>query len=292
MGFVRIDDGFFSNAKVTGETGADRGESALIRVDRNAASRTGRGIPAGRRLNPKKGGPLTDVRLDSRFDDAAGELSDAAFRTHVEALCWVVRNRTGGYINADDLRRFTGRADRLPAVEELVDAQWWATRLDDPGWIVVHDMPAQKMPGRTAPGSPSGWAAPPEGTSPWTRPAGHVWASAVYRFGGDGGLLLYIGVADDPAERFRGHRHDKPWWTLVRYVDIEWYIDRPAAESEESRAIEAEASCFNVRGVPAVANRRLASPTGQANQANGSSKPIKQHGLISPRVRVYRSGGV
>jgi hypothetical protein len=81
---------------------------------------------------------MTWVKLDDQFPihRKVGALSDAAFRLHVEALCWSARNLTDGVIETEELRTVTriGRAERYAA--ELV--RWGAWRETEAGWE-IHD---------------------------------------------------------------------------------------------------------------------------------------------------------
>lgn len=72
----------------------------------------------------------------------------------------------------------------------------------------------------------------------------HPGATALYRLLGQAEALLYIGIADDPRQRMRGH-HDKPWWPEVKQVEIAWYETREAADSAETLAIAAENPIHN-----------------------------------------------
>jgi hypothetical protein len=81
---------------------------------------------------------MTWVKLDDQFPihRKVGALSDAAFRLHVEALCWSARNLTDGAIETEELRTVTriGRPERYAA--ELV--RWGAWRETETGWE-IHD---------------------------------------------------------------------------------------------------------------------------------------------------------
>jgi hypothetical protein len=81
---------------------------------------------------------MTWVKLDDQFPihRKVGALSDAAFRLHVEALCWSARNLTDGRIETEELRTVTriGRPERYAT--ELV--RWGAWRETDTGWE-IHD---------------------------------------------------------------------------------------------------------------------------------------------------------
>ncbi len=52
-------------------------------------------------------------------------LSDAAFRTHLEALLWTMRRESGGNIEERDVRRFAESPLVDAAVQELVDLGCW-----------------------------------------------------------------------------------------------------------------------------------------------------------------------
>lgn len=65
------------------------------------------------------------TKLGDEFPDEARELSDAAFRTHVEALCWSNRRLLDLVIEKRDLKRFAETDNPDAAVDELVDIGWW-----------------------------------------------------------------------------------------------------------------------------------------------------------------------
>ena len=68
------------------------------------------------------------VRTSEQFsiDCSRARLSDAAYRTHHEALAWSADRRMDGLIPRGDVRRFAGSADYLAAVEELVASKFWS----------------------------------------------------------------------------------------------------------------------------------------------------------------------
>jgi hypothetical protein len=86
---------------------------------------------------------MTWLKVSDDFGDdcARVQLSDAGFRTHVEALCWTMRRETGGRIDAIDLRRFAESERAAEAVQELLDAGFWSRT--DSGYMVVHHMEHQ-----------------------------------------------------------------------------------------------------------------------------------------------------
>jgi hypothetical protein len=70
---------------------------------------------------------VTWVKLSDDFGERAARsgLSDAAFRTHIEALLWTMRRETGGWIHDRDIRRFAETANPAEAVRQLVGLGWW-----------------------------------------------------------------------------------------------------------------------------------------------------------------------
>lgn len=82
---------------------------------------------------------MTWVKTGTEFPDDAldAELSDAAYRTHHEAITWLYKvERTDCYISAAALRRFAGSPHAELAVTELVNLGWW--RVQQQGYEVVH----------------------------------------------------------------------------------------------------------------------------------------------------------
>jgi hypothetical protein len=72
--------------------------------------------------------------------------------------------------------------------------------------------------------------------------------TALYRLYRADGLLLYVGITDNPPERWRSHASLKPWWPEVARRDVEWFNTRAAALDAESRAILGEDPLHNIRG--------------------------------------------
>lgn len=80
----------------------------------------------------------------------------------------------------------------------------------------------------------------------------------VYRFFGEGDVLLYVGVSDDPARRWAEHRVDAPWWAEMMRCEVMLYASRAAALQAEAIAISVEKPRWNAM-VPRVREDR---PTG------------------------------
>lgn len=89
---------------------------------------------------------MTWAKIPDEFPDmcASVDLSDAAFRTHVEALCWVMRRENGGFITDRDVRRFGESKDVNRAVSELLATGFWRTAVG--GYTVMALMEHQPEP--------------------------------------------------------------------------------------------------------------------------------------------------
>lgn len=87
------------------------------------------------------------LKLSDDFaDDAArAGLSDAAFRTHIEALLWIMRREGKPVLDRRDLRRALESPQAEGAVSELLAAGWWQRR-DDGRVHVLHGMDHQPEP--------------------------------------------------------------------------------------------------------------------------------------------------
>lgn len=71
---------------------------------------------------------MTWTKLGDEFVDDAADMTDAAVRTHVEALAWSNRRLLNLIVPKRDLRRFAFSTDVEKAVEELVNHGWWEDR--------------------------------------------------------------------------------------------------------------------------------------------------------------------
>ncbi|WP_406145025.1 GIY-YIG nuclease family protein [Streptomyces anulatus] len=69
--------------------------------------------------------------------------------------------------------------------------------------------------------------------------------TALYRLYDSGDVLLYVGIAADPRERWTQHAIDKPWWPEVTRRDVEWVPSRFDAETAEREAIISEKPLHN-----------------------------------------------
>jgi hypothetical protein len=74
--------------------------------------------------------------------------------------------------------------------------------------------------------------------------------TAVYRPFNADGALLYVGITDDIATRWRDHAKVKPWWPQVVEQRAMWYPTREDALAVEGRAIETESPLYNINASP------------------------------------------
>jgi hypothetical protein len=73
---------------------------------------------------------MTWTKLGDEWSDEARDLSDAAYRTHVDALGWSNRRGLDLLIPKRDIKRFAETADPDTAIKELEHTGWWDDRGD------------------------------------------------------------------------------------------------------------------------------------------------------------------
>lgn len=71
-------------------------------------------------------------------------------------------------------------------------------------------------------------------------------STTVYRMFDADDELLYVGITLNPPARFAKHKQDKPWWTLVKRIELMHHETREAALSTEKHFIETEKPLWNV----------------------------------------------
>jgi hypothetical protein len=86
------------------------------------------------------------VKLSDDFPIKPAELkvSDASFRTHVEGLCWVMKQENAGLVSESALKRLAETENPQQAVQELVDKGLWK-RIEG-GYQILHHMELQIEP--------------------------------------------------------------------------------------------------------------------------------------------------
>jgi predicted GIY-YIG superfamily endonuclease len=80
--------------------------------------------------------------------------------------------------------------------------------------------------------------------------------TAVYRFYGVSGTLLYVGICDKPMQRWSQHTK-KSWWNDVHRFRLVWFPSRDEAVEAEREAIIAEKPIHNIalNGIPYQGSR-------------------------------------
>jgi predicted GIY-YIG superfamily endonuclease len=69
---------------------------------------------------------------------------------------------------------------------------------------------------------------------------------AVYRPYDAAGSLLYVGVTKNFGQRWQRHAAEKPWWSQMARMTVDWYDDEAAAVRAEQDAISNERPVHNI----------------------------------------------
>lgn len=77
---------------------------------------------------------MTWTKLGAEWPDEARDLSDAAYRLHVDALCYCNRRGYDLILPKQDLHRFAEASEPRQAAQELVTRDWWEER--DDAWDI------------------------------------------------------------------------------------------------------------------------------------------------------------
>ncbi|MFG3702407.1 hypothetical protein ACGF5C_31670 [Micromonospora sp. NPDC047620] len=96
----------------------------------------------------------------------------------------------------------------------------------------------------------------------------------LYRFFGEDGALLYVGITATLPARLVKHRDDKPWWNEVARITVTHHADRESVLAAELDAIKAECPRYNIQhntGFSGSEIGRRKAPTwrGWGNQPDG-----------------------
>jgi hypothetical protein len=89
---------------------------------------------------------VTWLKLSDDFEEdcVRADLSDAAFRCHVDGLLWAMRRENGGFLDSLAIRKGIETQSREAAIAELLAAGFW--RRAQGGFQVVHGMDDQPEP--------------------------------------------------------------------------------------------------------------------------------------------------
>lgn len=69
---------------------------------------------------------------------------------------------------------------------------------------------------------------------------------ALYRFFDATGVLLYVGITNNPSRRFTQHGTSREWWHEVETIKMERFPSREAVLQAERAAIKAEGPKYNI----------------------------------------------
>jgi excinuclease UvrABC nuclease subunit len=72
----------------------------------------------------------------------------------------------------------------------------------------------------------------------------------VYRVYDSEGSLLYVGMGNNPMNRWSSHAGRHAWWTEAASFRVEWYATREEAAGVEKTAIREEDPKHNIHGRP------------------------------------------
>ncbi|MCW2918548.1 MAG: hypothetical protein JWN52_6616 [Actinomycetia bacterium] len=79
--------------------------------------------------------------------------------------------------------------------------------------------------------------------------------TALYRFYDASDVLLYVGITDNPRQRWLAHKSQKSWWQDVADKAVEWHEDRESAERAERIAIGREKPLYNIQNAGGLRRR-------------------------------------
>jgi predicted GIY-YIG superfamily endonuclease len=76
--------------------------------------------------------------------------------------------------------------------------------------------------------------------------------TGLYRHFDTDGTLLYVGISNDPDQRYETHRTQAHWFKQINRVEVEWFATRKAAQKAELAAIKSERPLHNKKAHPAI----------------------------------------
>ena len=115
------------------------------------------------------------------------------------------------------------------------------------------------------------------------RSSDSVQPTALYRFYGDGGRPLYIGITRNLVVRWAQHASKSSWWPQVQRHETVWYDSRPEARAAEIEAIGAERPIHNKydKGLDEIAAQLTELRMAAGLSGNALARKI---GIVQSRV--------
>lgn len=89
-------------------------------------------------------------------------------------------------------------------------------------------------------------------------PSARPGETALYQFFDDADQLLYVGITNNPGERWAQHRRlaATTWWPLAARGTVDWFGSRKDATAAELRIIRTQAPLYNSGGAPSPLRER------------------------------------
>lgn len=87
---------------------------------------------------------MTWLKLSDDFPVQCTDLGSAAFRLHVEGLCWSMQRENGGWIRHKEVKRLTELDEYTEALTELLEQGYWIEVGE--GYQITHHMEHQPEP--------------------------------------------------------------------------------------------------------------------------------------------------
>lgn len=93
--------------------------------------------------------------------------------------------------------------------------------------------------------------------------------TCLYRAFNNEGVLLYVGISECWARRWKQHRTEEPWYFEIAHLEVTWFASRAEALAAEKKAIRTEYSRFNSAGQPhdSIVNEQIAERLAARNAA-------------------------
>jgi excinuclease UvrABC nuclease subunit len=111
--------------------------------------------------------------------------------------------------------------------------------------------------------------------------------TALYRLLDHSRNLLYVGISNDPEERFASHRREKAWWPQVDGISIEWFESRRAASLAEAHTIATENPRHNIHQTDAWREQQRVTALALSHEA-GRNRSIGRKARTA-QVRTYEA---
>jgi predicted GIY-YIG superfamily endonuclease len=114
--------------------------------------------------------------------------------------------------------------------------------------------------------------------------------SQLYRIFGDGGVLLYVGIATNAKRRIYQHKCTASWAGLIRRHTVEDHAVREDAIAAEEQAIKAEKPLYNIRFAGRKARPAISNPS--RNPSRSVSQPsflddMRELAEMAHMIQVY-----